>query len=53
MSYPELRALIEESGAANLAQVYTMVKYTRESHTTFSRNVLDYLAEQEFMSITN
>jgi nitroreductase len=49
MSFPELRALIEASGAQNLAQVYTIVKYTRESHTAFSRTVLDYLAEQGFM----
>ncbi len=48
MSFPELRALIEESGVSNLAQVYTTVKYTRESHTAFSRTVLDYLRRQGY-----
>lgn len=49
MSYPELRAMIEESGVENLAQVYTVVKYTRESHLTFSDTVLAYLIEQGFL----
>jgi len=50
MGFPELRQLIEESGVENLAQVYTILKYTRESHRDFSRNLLDYLAGQEFMN---
>lgn len=50
MSVPRLRKLIEESGVENLAQVYTTVKYTRESHQAFSQTVLDYLATQDFMS---
>jgi hypothetical protein len=49
MSYPELRARIEGSGVQNLAQIYTMLKYTRESHTEFSETVLEYLREQDFM----
>ena len=32
MSYPELRARIKGSGVENLAQIYTQLKYTRESH---------------------
>jgi len=50
MDYPELRARIEGSGARNLAQVYTIVKYTRESHVEFSETVLNYLREQGFMN---
>ena len=49
MSYPELRARIEGSGVENLAQIYTVLKYTRESHEKFSRTVLEYLAEQDFL----
>lgn len=48
MSFPTLRALIEESGVTNLAQVYTTVKYTRESHLAFSATVRDYLRQQGF-----
>ena len=40
MSYPELRLMIEASGVQNLAQVYTVVKYTRASHEEFSATVL-------------
>jgi nitroreductase len=50
MSYPELRARIEGSGVENLAQIYTQLKYTRESHQEFSQTVLDYLAEQDFLN---
>ena len=50
MSFPRLRRLVEESGVQNLAQVYTAVKYTRESHHEFSQTVLDYLAAQDFMN---
>ncbi|MGR5095607.1 nitroreductase family protein [Vibrio maritimus] len=50
MSYPELRKMIEDSDVQNLAQVYTKLKYTRESHVTFSNNVLNYLEKQGFMN---
>jgi nitroreductase len=50
MSFPRLRARIEGSGVENLAQIYTMLKYTRESHQEFSQIVLDYLADQDFMN---
>ncbi|MCB9419440.1 MAG: nitroreductase family protein [Ardenticatenaceae bacterium] len=50
MSFPHLRQLIEESGVENLAQVYTAVKYTRQSHQEFSRTVLNYLKSQGFMN---
>ena len=49
MSFPRLRQMIEESGVENLAQVYTAVKYTRDSHQEFSQIVLNYLKSQDFM----
>ncbi|MGW8144091.1 MAG: nitroreductase family protein [Anaerolineales bacterium] len=50
MSYPRLRKLIIDSGVENLAQVYTEVKYTRQSYQEFSRRVLNYLKMQDFMN---
>lgn len=49
MTYPRLRARIEGSGVKNLAQIYTVLKYTRESHEAFSESVLNYLRQQDFM----
>lgn len=49
MTFPDLRARIAEAGVHNLAQVYTVVKYTRESHLAFSETVLTYLREQGFL----
>ena len=50
MSYPELKAKIEASDVQNLAQIYTSLKYTRESHIGFSETVLHYLEKQGFMN---
>jgi len=50
MSYPRLRKLIIDSGVENLAQVYTEVKYSRSSHQEFTRKVLKYLKDQDFMN---
>lgn len=50
MADPELRARVEQHGVENLAQVYTKVKYTRESHVEYSRTVLNYLVEQGFLT---
>lgn len=50
MTYPELRERIEGSGVQNLAQVYTVIKYTRESHIEFSDTVLNYLKKQDFFN---
>jgi nitroreductase len=49
MSYPDLRRRVEELGITNLAQVYTIAKYTRTSHEEFSQSILNYLKEQGFM----
>lgn len=50
MSYPRLRRMIIDSGVENLAQVYTEVKYSQESHQSFSKRILNYLEEQDFMN---
>ena len=50
MSNPRLRKLVEEADVENLAQLYTTVKYTQESHQGFSQSVLNYLKAQEFMN---
>lgn len=49
MGYEHLRQLIEESGVENLAQIYSILKYTRESHQAFSQTILSYLEQQDFM----
>ena len=48
MDIPELRAHVEKVGAKNLAQIYTIAKYTRESHVDYSRAVLACLVEKGF-----
>ncbi|MEZ9906260.1 nitroreductase family protein [Vibrio breoganii] len=50
MAFPDLKQMIEESGVENLAQVYTKLKYTKESHIEFSQSVLSYLKKQGFMN---
>ena len=50
LSHPELRKMIEDSGVKNLAQVYTQVKYTKESHIEYSNNVIKCLKAQGFMN---
>ena len=46
---PTLKALLEKSGSKNLAQIYTKLKYTRESHIKYSQCVMDCLQQQGFM----
>jgi nitroreductase len=50
MSFPRLRQLIEGSDVKNLAQIYTVLKYTKESYSSYSQTVLTYLQEQDFMN---
>lgn len=49
MENAELREMIEKSDVKNLAQVYTKLKYTRESHIEYSKIVLDYLKKSQFL----
>lgn len=50
MSFPRLRKLVEEAGVDNLAQIYSVVKYTRESHQGYSKKILEYLSEQDYLN---
>ncbi len=50
MDIPKLQKMVADAGVENLAQLYTTVKYTRDSHEAFSRSLLSYLREQGFMN---
>lgn len=50
LSDPELNKIIQAHGIENLAQIYTKVKYTKESHISYSNDVLKCLKEQFFMN---
>jgi hypothetical protein len=50
MSEPDLRRVIIDSGVQNLAQVYSKLKYPRESRQAASRRVIDYIQAQDFMN---
>ena len=52
MQSNRLKKLVLESGVVNLAQLYTTVKYTKPSHQDYSRKILDYLSQQDFMNNT-
>ena len=49
MSFPDLAERIRGSGVKNLAQVYTVVKYTLEENIGFSKDLLAGLEEKGFM----
>jgi hypothetical protein len=48
MEFPDLAKSIRESGVANLAQVYTEVKYGRDGNVRFSRDLIRGLEGQRF-----
>ncbi|MGI2328406.1 nitroreductase family protein [Planococcus sp. YIM B11945] len=50
MNVPRLKEMTEQLGLKNLAQIYTIAKYTKESHMEFSQTVLNYLEKQNFMN---
>lgn len=45
-----LREQVHNSGVENLAQLYTTVKYTQDSHQKYSEKLLQYLGDQEFIN---
>ena len=45
-----LRKQVEASSVENLAQLYTRVKYTRQSHLDISKRFLSYLDHQEYLA---
>lgn len=50
MSVPELRERVKSAGVQNLAQLYTILKYTRESHLGYSADVLECLRLKNFLN---
>ncbi|WHX41153.1 nitroreductase family protein [Mesobacillus sp. AQ2] len=50
MAVPKLKEMTEQLGLKNLAQIYTIAKYTKQSHQEFSQTVLNYLERQNFMN---
>jgi hypothetical protein len=46
MSIPRLQGLDEEHLLESLAQICTVVKYSREGHAQYTQTVLDYLNRQ-------
>jgi len=50
MQSKRLKELAQEHGVENLAQLYTIVKYTKASHQEYSTKILDYLSQQDFMN---
>lgn len=49
LSFPELAARMQSSGVANLAQVYTRLKYTKAENEAISAEILATLARQGFV----
>ncbi len=47
---PELKKMIDKSKVTNLAQVYTKLKYTKDSHIKYSEDVFSCLKEQGFLN---
>ncbi len=50
MDVPKLKEMTEKLGLENLAQIYSIAKYTKESHHQFSQTVLNYLERQNYMN---
>jgi nitroreductase len=47
---PELRRMIEDLNIQNLAQIYTVAKYTKQSHIEYSETVLNFIKKQNFFN---
>jgi len=50
MEKPDPREMAIRAEVQNLAQVYTRLKYTKESHIGYSRTVLNFLRDQDFLN---
>lgn len=50
MDVPRLKEMTQSLELKNLAQIYSIAKYTRESHIGFSETVLNYIKKQNFMN---
>lgn len=49
LNVPELRARIDNEDIKNLAQIYTQLKYTEDSHIRYSDDLMKYLMSQHFI----
>lgn len=49
-SVPKLKEKINNARVANLAQVYTQIKYTKASHCQYSQDLLGYLKKKNFLN---
>ena len=47
---PELKEMIDRLNIQNLAQVYTIAKYTKQSHIEYSETVLNFIKNQNFFN---
>ncbi|MEZ0393406.1 MAG: nitroreductase family protein [Pseudobdellovibrionaceae bacterium] len=47
---PDLKRRIDAVGAQNLAQIYTKAKYTKESHIKYSKDLFQFLKDQNFFN---
>lgn len=50
MQDEDLKKIVTDAGAENLAQIYTKAKYTRESHLKYSKDLFDFLKKQNFLN---
>jgi hypothetical protein len=50
MQSKRLKKLAQEFQVENLAQLYTVVKYSRDSSQSYSNKILEYLSHQDFMN---
>jgi len=49
MDDPGLKKKVQAAGVTNLAQLYTVLKYTRKSHQAYSRTLVECLKKQGFL----
>jgi nitroreductase len=45
-----IKKMVQEKGVRNLAQLYTIIKYTQKDHQEHSNKLLKYLVQQDFMN---
>lgn len=50
MKIARLKKMVEENKVENLAQIYSQIKYTKQSHREYSQTILEYLLKQDFMN---
>jgi len=46
---PELKEMVEKAGVKKIAQIYTKLKYSKESHIEYSRVIYECLMKKKFL----